>query len=228
MPDIAVALDVKTTGHALRLVDAIGPEATWYKVGPMLYVADGPVVVKELVRRGKKVFLDLKWHDIPHTVAGAVEAASSLGVALATVHLMGGRDMLAAAAAARKDGPKLVGVGVLTSFEADAFAEVVGRPVDDLAAEQARLVESALQAGLDGFVTSAAEAPALRKLAGPEAVLVVPGIRRAGDAPDDQRRTATPGGAVRAGANLLVVGRPIVEARDPREAVRGMREEMAQ
>lgn len=227
MADLAIALDLPDAARALGVVDAVGPEATWYKLGPVLFVAEGPALVRELVGRGKRVFLDLKWHDIPNTVAGAVAAAGALGVALATVHLSGGARMLAAAAGARRDGLRLVGVGVLTSLGAAEYAEVVGRPVEDLAKEQCRLVERGMAAGLDGFVTAAAEAPALRRVAGPDALLVVPGIRCADDAAGDQNRIATPAVAIRAGADLLVVGRPVTEAPDPREAVRAIREEMA-
>ncbi|MDP3774970.1 MAG: orotidine-5'-phosphate decarboxylase [Gemmatimonadales bacterium] len=226
MAEIAVALDLRDSAAVLGMVDALGADATWYKVGPVLLVSDGPAIVKELVARGKRVFLDLKWHDIPNTVAGAVAAAGAIGAALATVHLAGGARMLAAAAEARRGGLRLVGVGILTSLGGPEYAEVVGRPVTDLAAEQRRLVEHGLGAGLDGFVTAASEAPTVRGLAGPGALLVVPGIRRAADAPDDQRRVTTPGEAVRAGADLLVVGRPITGAPDPRAALRAIREEM--
>ncbi|MBI1723548.1 MAG: orotidine-5'-phosphate decarboxylase [Gemmatimonadetes bacterium] len=227
MADLAIALDLPNAARALGVVDAVGPEATWYKLGPVLFVAEGPTLVRELVERGKRVFLDLKWHDIPNTVAGAVAAAGALGVTLATVHLSGGARMLAAAAGARRDGLRLVGVGVLTSLGAAEYADIVGRPVEDLAREQCRLVERGMAAGLDGFVTAAAEAPALRRVAGPDALLVVPGIRRADDAAADHNRIATPAMAIRAGADLLVVGRPVTEASDAREAVRAIREEMA-
>ena len=227
MADLAIALDLPTTTAALRIADAIGDEASWYKVGPALYVADGPALVRELHARGKRIFLDLKWHDIPNTVAGAVRAAAGCGVALATVHLAGGRRMLAAAAAAREGGLRLVGVGVLTSLSAAEFGAVVGRAVGDVGAEQERLVCGALGAELDGFVTAVAEAPRLRAIAGPRALLVTPGIRRTADAAGDQVRTATPGAAVRAGADLLVVGRPVTLAPDPRAVVRAIRAEMA-
>jgi orotidine-5'-phosphate decarboxylase len=177
--------------------------------------------------RHKRVFLDLKWHDIPTTVAGAVTAAAGLGAHLATVHLAGGRAMLEAAARARDGAPiRLVGVGVLTSFDADAYASVVGRPVLDVALEQERLARAALGSGLDGFVCAVPEAPRLRDLAGPGALLVTPGIRRAGQSEGDQRRTATPAEAVRAGADLLVVGRPITTASDPAAAAQAVRGEM--
>lgn len=226
MAELIIALDLGTVADALRVADAIGDEASWYKVGPVLYVADGPALVRELRARGKRIFLDLKWHDIPNTVAGAVTAAAGCGVALASVHLAGGQRMLAAAAAARAGGLRLVGVGVLTSLSATEFGAIVGRAVGDLGAEQERLVRGALGAGLDGFVAAAAEAPRLRAITGPQVLLVTPGIRRAGDVAGDQVRTATPAEAVRAGADLLVVGRPVTGAEDPRAAVRAIRAEM--
>ncbi len=221
-----MALDLASQRAALELVDRLGDAVRWYKVGPMLYVADGPSVVRALAERGKNVFLDLKWHDIPNTVSGAVAAAADLGVALATVHLTGGGRMLEAAARARRARLRLVGVGVLTSFGAAEFGEMLGRPIADLATEQERLVRVGMAAGLDGYVTAAAEAPAVRALAGGDAAIVVPGVRRAGDATADQVRTATPREAVDAGADYLVVGRPVARAADPRAEVLALMEEM--
>lgn len=226
VPELIVALDLPSARAALDLVDRLGDAVRWYKVGPVLHVADGPAVVRALRERGRSVFLDLKWHDIPSTVAGAVTAAREGGVALATVHLAGGARMLAAAVAARGaagapgDGLRLVGVGVLTSLDADGYAAVVGRPVPDVAAEQQRLVRLGVEAGLDGFVAAAPEAHAVRAAAGPRALIVVPGVRRVTDAAADQARTATPREAVEAGADYVVVGRPVTRAADPaREAL---------
>lgn len=222
-PEICVALDVPTPAEALRLADALGDGMRWYKVGPILFLRDGPALVRALIGRGRRVFVDLKWHDIPSTVAGACAAAAELGASLATVHLAGGRAMLEAAVAARGHVELgLVGVGVLTSFTAETYGTAIGRAVTDVGAEQERMVGAALGSGLDGFVCAVAEAPALRRLTGPEALLVTPGIRRDGDAVDDQRRTATPQEAVRAGADLLVVGRPVTAAADPVAAVRAL------
>lgn len=224
-PDLAIALDLPTTAAALALVDRLGDEVRWYKVGPVLGVAAGPALVRELVGRGKSVFLDYKWHDIPNTAAGAVAAAARLGVALATVHLAGGRAMLEAAAHARDDRLKLVGVGVLTSLDAADYGVVVGREVTDVAAEQRRLMEPALGL-LDGFVTAPGEVAAIRRLAGAEALLVTPGIRLGGGTADDQKRTATPAEVARAGSDLLVIGRPVTEATDPAAVVRAIRAEL--
>jgi orotidine-5'-phosphate decarboxylase len=225
MAELVVALDVRTSREALALVDAIGDAVRWYKIGPMLHVANGLAVVREVQERGGKVFLDLKWHDIPKAVAGAVAAASDVGVALATVHLAGGPRMLEAAAHARAGGLKLAGVGVLTSLDAATYAGIVGRPVPDLSQEQRRLVRMGVDAGLDGYVAAAPEVPAVRGVAGPQAVIVVPGVRREKDGVGDQARTATPRQAAQAGADLLVVGRPITGAADPRsEAVAVLKE----
>ena len=227
-PDLVIALDLPDVRAALALVDAVGGEAAWYKVGPVLFVRDGPALVKELLGRGKRVFLDLKWHDIPNTVAGAVKAAAALGCELATLHLAGGRAMLEAAARSRNgSGLKLIGVGVLTSFNAADYGAVMARELADVADEQERLVRFALGTGLDGFVAAAQETPRVRRVAGAGALLVAPGIRRAGAAADDQRRTATPAEAVRAGSDLLVVGRPVSGAKDPRAEVLAIRREMA-
>ncbi len=223
MADIAVALDHASTRDALALVDAAGAAGTWFKIGPVLFVRDGPALIRELLARGKRVFLDLKWHDIPHTVAGAVEAAASLGVHLATVHLAGGTTMLERAVGARGGELRLAGVGVLTSHGAADYAAIVGREPVDTAAEQLRLARLARAVGLDAMVCAAAEAAALRVVLGADRMLVVPGIRRAGDGAGDQVRTATPEAAVRAGADLLVIGRPITDATDPRSALEEFR-----
>ena len=225
MSELAIALDAGTIGQALALVDAIGDAARWYKVGPVLCVGEGAAVVRELRARGKKVFLDLKWHDIPNTVSRAVAVAGELGVSLATVHLAGGTRMLEAAVRSRSGELRLVGVGVLTSFDAEQFAEAVGRPVKDVGDEQRRLVRIGVNAGLDGYVSAAREAPAVRAVAGARALIVVPGIRRAADAAGDQARTATPREAARAGADLLVVGRPVTAAADPRREAAAIAEE---
>lgn len=217
-PDIAIALDYPNARDALRMVDAAGEQGRWYKVGAVLYVREGPVVIRELLSRGKRVFLDLKWHDIPNTVRGAVSAASELGVHLATLHLAGGSAMIAAAVEAR--GPlRLAGVGVLTSLDAAGYSTVVGRAVSAVSVEQQRWASVAVAAGLDALVCAAGDAAAVRPVIGPDRWLVVPGIRGPGDATADQVRTASPQEAVRAGADLLVVGRPITAASNPKAAL---------
>ncbi len=227
MPELVVALDVGSAPEALRLVDAIGEAARWYKVGPALSVAEGggTALIRELRARGKHVFLDLKWHDIPNTVSRVVALAGDAGVSLATVHVAGGARMLEAAVRAKTGELKLVGVGVLTSLDAQQFAEVVGRAVKDVEEEQRRLVRTGVSVGLDGYVSAARAAAAVRAVAGARALIVVPGIRREGDAAGDQARTATPAEAVRAGADLLVLGRTVTAARDPRAAVEAVARE---
>jgi orotidine-5'-phosphate decarboxylase len=225
-PDLIVALDLPPEA-ALALVERIGDAVRWYKVGPVLHVAPGGgAVIGALKQRGKHVFLDLKWHDIPNTVAGAVAAAADAGVDLATVHLSGGPRMLAAACGARTGALRVIGVGVLTSLDAAALGRVVGRQVPDLAEEQRRLVQLGVEAGLDGYVTAAAEAREVRNVVGPGAVLVVPGVRRKGQGAGDQVRTATPREAVAAGADVLVIGRPITGAADPRAEARACLDEV--
>ena len=225
-----MAFDLPTGKEALALASRL-PGLGWAKIGPVLYVREGPALVREFTARGIRVFLDLKWHDIPNTVAGAVEGARALGVALATVHCLGGAAMLSAAKqAAGAQGSSgalsLVGVTVLTSHDAGGFEGIVGRGVPDLGLEAVRLARLARDAGLRGVVASGHEVALLREALGAEPWLVVPGIR-APDAPrDDQARTVTPGEAVRRGATHLVVGRPITGAKDPLSAYRGMLEAM--
>jgi len=226
MADLVIALDLPDGAAALRIVEGLRDVVGWFKVGSMLYAAEGPGVVREITARGARVFLDLKWHDIPTAVGGAVAAAGGMGASLATVHLSGGRAMLEAAARAAAGRLSLVGVGVLTSLDASAYAEVVGRPVADVGAELERLARIGMAAGLDGAVASPQEAGRLRSALGPRALLVVPGIRPAGEAAGDQARTATPAAAVAAGADLLVVGRSVTGAPDPRGAVLALLEEM--
>jgi len=228
MAELVVALDLPDAASALRVVERLREEVRWFKVGAQLYAAEGPAVVREIIARGGRVFLDLKWHDIPASVAGAVSAAAGIGVALATVHLAGGRAMLEAAARAAAGRVRLVGVGVLTSLDARAYSEAVGRPVDDLGEELLRLARIGMTAGLDGVVASPREVRRLRAALGPGALLVVPGIRRDEDAAGDQLRVGAPAGAVTDGADLLVVGRPVTAAPDVRAAARALLEAMRQ
>ena len=216
MSEIIIALDLGAD-EARRLLDRI-PEARWVKVGSILFAAEGPGFIRELTRRGLKVFLDLKWHDIPNTVAGAVESARGLGVAMATVHTLGGRAMMEAAARAAGGDLGVVGVTVLTSHTPEAYGRAVGRSGVVVLDEVGRPAQEALGSGLRGIVCSPLEVGAVRAVAGSEAWLVVPGIRRPGDAAGDQARTAGPAEATAAGATHLVVGRPILQAADPRQA----------
>ncbi|HXE90973.1 MAG TPA: orotidine-5'-phosphate decarboxylase [Terriglobales bacterium] len=219
---LIVALDVATASEAKRLVQAIGP-GPGYKIGKQLFVAEGPGLVRELTGSGRRVFLDLKFHDIPNTVAGAVRSAAELGVSMLTVHACGGRRMLEAAveAAGKAGSPPLVlAVTVLTSLGEADLGEI-GVPVG-LTEQVIRLARLAQQAGCGGVVASPRETAELRRELGAEMVLVTPGVRPAGSASGDQARTATPGEAIRAGADYIVVGRPITGAPDPGEAARAV------
>ena len=213
MPEIIVALDLSGDA-ARRLLDRL-PEVRWVKIGSILFAREGPALIRELTGRGLKVFLDLKWHDIPNTVAGAVEAARDLGVSMATVHTLGGVKMMEAAAKAAGPVVGVVGVTMLTSHDAAGYGAAVGRDGVVLLDEVRRLARAACGAGLRGIVCSPLEVAAIRSELEAGAWLVVPGIRRPGDAAGDQVRTAGPEEAVRAGATHLVVGRPIIQAEDP-------------
>lgn len=217
MAELILALDLPSGDAALRLLDRL-PGLRWVKVGSVLMTREGAPLIRTLTGRGLQVFLDLKWHDIPNTVAGAVSAAAELTVSLATVHALGGRRMMEAAARAANGQVRLVGVTVLTSHDDTTYGEAVGRPGVSTQAEVLRLAQSACEAGLDGVVCSPLEVAGVRRRLGPHATIVVPGIRRPDDEAGDQQRTATPAAAVAAGASYLVVGRPILEASDPKEA----------
>jgi orotidine-5'-phosphate decarboxylase len=214
-----VALDVASAAAALHVVDVLGEAASFYKVGLELYTAAGPAVVHELRSRRKRVFLDLKLHDIPNTVSGAVQNACAIGVDLLTLHASGGPAMLAAARDACKGPTKLLGVTVLTSMLAEEVSAAWGRPVTDVSAEVLRLAELVKRSGLDGVVASGGDVAALRARFGPDLLLVIPGIRLPGSDRGDQRRVATPAEAARAGADYLVVGRTVTKADDPRAAL---------
>jgi orotidine-5'-phosphate decarboxylase len=228
MPHVIVALDVPTAEEAMALVDALGPRLTFVKVGLELHTREGVRVVEALRARGLRIFLDLKLHDIPATVAGAVRSAGMLGVDLLTVHGSGGRRMLEAAAAAAPPGLTLLAVTVLTSMAEEDLAEAWGRTDASLEPrrEVVRLAAMAQQAGIPGVVASPQEAGALRALLGPEAPIVTPGIRLPGGAAHDQRRIATPAQAVAVGASHLVIGRPITEAADPAQVLEAILDEV--
>jgi orotidine-5'-phosphate decarboxylase len=225
MAEVIVALDLPGGSDALRLLDRL-PDARWVKVGSILMTREGPDLVRVLVDRGLRVFLDLKWHDIPNTVAESVAAVRELGVSLATVHTLGGAQMMEAAARAAAGGRLgLVGVTVLTSHDPGSYGRAVGRAEVDLAREVERLSGEAVRAGLAGVVCSPREVAAVRRQVGPEALVVVPGIRGRSDERGDQVRVASASAAVAAGATHLVVGRPILQAADPVAAFRGLLEE---
>jgi orotidine-5'-phosphate decarboxylase len=214
---LIVAFDMVSGRDALLLAARLS-NLRWAKLGPMLFVREGPALIREFTQRGVRVFLDLKWHDIPNTVAGAVTAARELGVSMATVHCLGGRAMLGAAARAAGSDLTLVGVTVLTSHDAAELEGVLGRGVPDVGFEAERLARLAMQAGLRGVVASGHEVGFLREALGPTPWIIVPGVRSPGEPVADQVCTIEPAEAVRRGATHLVVGRPITEARDPAAA----------
>jgi orotidine-5'-phosphate decarboxylase len=218
MAELILALDLPRAADALRLLDGL-PTIRWVKVGPILMTREGPGFVRSLADRGLQVFLDLKWHDIPNTVAGAVTAAREIGVSMATVHTLGGTAMLEAAAVAAGGELALVGVTVLTSHEPASYARAVGRSEVDIPREVERLALVAAEAGLQGVVCAPQEVSLLRRRLGPDLDIVVPGIRRRTDPASDQARVATARDAAANGATHLVVGRPVLQAADPAAAV---------
>lgn len=224
--DLIVALDVPNAQAMEAKLQEMPDFIEWYKVGLELFCAEGPAVLEPLKKRGKKIFLDLKLHDIPRTVGNAVKTAAGHGVNLMTVHAIGGRAMLeeaAKAAAECEHPPKLVAVTTLTSLSQEDFADLgIGRTVAEQALELGRL---AISSGIDGLVTSAHEAKVLRE-AFPDAILVTPGIRMPEGDVGDQKRVATPSFAVAQGATHLVVGRPILQAVDPAAAATAMLKDM--
>jgi len=224
MAEIVLALDLPDPDAALRLLDRL-PGLRWIKLGPVLTTRAGAPFVQQLAARGLRVFLDLKWHDIPHTVAGAASAARDLGVAMATVHTLGGSSMLEAAARAAGDALAVVGVTVLTSYDANTYANATGRATVNLETEVARLAGLARAAGLRGVVCSPLEISLVRREWPGSPVIVVPGIRRRADPAGDQVRVSTAGDAARDGATHLVVGRPLLQATDPDAVFRELSEE---
>ncbi|MEI7863971.1 MAG: orotidine-5'-phosphate decarboxylase [Chthoniobacterales bacterium] len=222
--EIIVALDEPSLDEAMRLMDRLNGHALFFKVGLQLFTAAGPAAVQAVKERGARVFLDLKFHDIPNTVASAVRSARALGVDLCTIHLGGGPEMSAAAVEAAGDGLVILGVTGLTSWSEETLhaCGVAGR-VDD---QVMRLAKMGCGAGVRGFVASALELPILRKELGDDVLLVIPGVRPAGSAVGDQKRVATPAEVARGGATHLVIGRPITRAADPAEAFVAIAAEM--
>jgi orotidine-5'-phosphate decarboxylase len=224
---IIVALDFRDSASALVLAGRLGNLVQWFKVGLELYLSAGNEIVRALKNQGYSVFLDLKLHDIPNTVAGAVRSVASTGADMLTLHASGGTAMLGAAVEAAEKlsaPPKLLAVSVLTSMDANQLQAigVDGSPADQVL----RLAALASQAGIPGLVTSPEEVAAVRA-AFPELTLVIPGIRPSGSAVGDQKRIATPAAAVAAGADYLVIGRPITQAADPVAAVKSILDEIA-
>lgn len=229
MNNLIVALDLPTSSEALVLVDELGDAAEYFKVGAQLFTREGPSLVRELKDRDKQVFLDLKYHDIPNTVARAVEAAAEIGVDMLTLHASGGTAMMRAARdATGMDGPKLVAVTLLTSFTGSDIEEVWDKELRSIRDDVARLSALAAEAGLDGVVSSALEVEAVKRRHGGDFVVVTPGIRPAGAKAGDQARTATPAEAIRAGADYLVIGRPVHGAEDRRAAFDRIASEVAE
>ena len=227
-PKIIVALDYASAQPALDIVARLDPALCRVKIGKALFTAAGPALVETLVARGFGVFLDLKFHDIPNTVAGACKAAARLGVWMMNVHASGGRAMMQAARealAGETQQPKLIAVTVLTSMAQSDLAEIgmQGRPHEAVL----RLARLAQGAGLDGVVCSAQEARALRAACGADFRLVTPGIRLADAKQDDQKRVMTPRAAMDAGADYLVIGRPITQAPDPLAMLQRIQREIA-
>ena len=221
-----IALDVPDKAAAFALLERIGPDADFVKVGLQLFTAEGPPVVRELRARGDRVFLDLKLHDIPNTVAHAVKSAAALDVELLTIHASGGAAMLrAAAGAAAGSALTLLGVTVLTSLSDAELAEAWGRDAVETGDEAARLARLAAACGVPAVVASVHEVEAVRRVA-PKLGILTPGIRLAGDAAGDQSRVATPGEAARVGANYVVLGRSVTAAADPAAALARVIQEM--
>jgi len=224
MKQLLVALDVDTVAEARAMADRLRGAVGGFKIGNRLFTSEGPAFVGELASRGDRVFLDLKFHDIPHTVAGAITAATRLGVWMVNVHASGGSAMMRAARAAAyeeaarrmRPAPLVIGVTMLTSLDQAVLTEIgLSAPVEAQVKRLAALTEAA---GLDGVVASPQEIAIIRRVCGPGFSIVTPGIRGAGDAKGDQSRTSSAAEALAAGASYLVVGRPIIGAADPRAA----------
>lgn len=224
---LIVALDVRSLDEAKAMADKLIPAVKIFKIGLGLFTLCGPRAIEMVREKGGKVFLDLKFHDIPNTIASAVKSASDLGVFMLNVHTLGGSEMMRKAAEAVKgkaERPKILGVTVLTSMDQKAINEVgIGKSVEE---EVLNLAVMAKDAGLDGVVASPHEISAIRKKLGKDFIIVTPGVRPVWSEKGDQKRIATPAEAIKAGADYIVVGRPIIEADNPAEAGRRIIEEM--
>jgi orotidine-5'-phosphate decarboxylase len=223
---LIVALDVDSRERAERLIEELGPHVGMFKVGKELFTAEGPDMVRTIVESGGRVFLDLKFHDIPNTVAKAVGSAAQLGAFFVTLHASGGRAMLEAAASALPaEGTQLLGVTVLTSHTDESLRETGARGT--VVETVQRLAVLARESGIDGVVCSPHEVSLIRESAGDDLVIVTPGIRPKGSAKGDQARVTTPLEALRLGVDYIVVGRPITEAASPRDAARSIVDELS-
>ena len=224
---LIVALDVSTMDAMKSIVSSLGDSVSFYKVGMELFYAEGDQTVRYLQEHGKHVFLDLKLHDIPNTVAHGVSSLTRLGANLITIHGQGGPIMMKAAAEAARESAEKLGIErpkVLTSFDDESWTSIGGQlPIADLVI---RLAKLAKESGMDGVVCSALEAKMIREACGPDFLIVTPGIRPSFAATNDQKRIATPSSALQDGASRLVIGRPITQAEHPQEAVRLIIEEM--
>lgn len=229
---LIVALDVSTMDAMKSIVSSLGDSVSFYKVGMELFYAEGDQTVRYLQEHGKHVFLDLKLHDIPNTVAHGVSSLTRLGANLITIHGQGGPIMMKAAAEAARESaeklgierPKLLAITVLTSFDDESWTSIGGQlPIGD---QVIRLAKLAKESGMDGVVCSALEAKMIREACGPDFLIVTPGIRPSFASTNDQKRIATPSSALQDGASRLVIGRPITQAEHPQEAVRLIIEEM--
>ena len=222
--NIIVALDVPTKLEALELVEKLRDQISFFKIGLQLYTAEGPEIVRAVSASGSNVWLDLKLHDIPNTVARAVESADRFGVRMLTIHLSGGSEMVRAATAARTNNMLLLGVTVLTSATEETLREIgIQDKVDD---QVLRLAKLGVEAGIDGVVASPHEIKSLRREFGDKIKIVVPGIRPSWSEPGDQKRTMTPREALEAGADYLVIGRPIIGHPSPSEAAAKILQEL--
>lgn len=229
MPEVIVALDVKDLATAAELVERLRPIVTLFKVGIQLFTAEGPRAVEAVQQRGGQVFLDLKLHDIPVTVAAAVREAAKMGAVMCTLHASGGRPMLQAAkeaATQRGSSMRLLAVTILTSLDPHGFEEAMGSGLG-LQAQVIRLASLAREVGMDGIVASTHEIAPLRAALGPSMLIVTPGVRPEWAPADDQLRVMTPREAAAAGADYLVIGRPITTASDPAAAARRVLGELA-
>lgn len=222
-----VALDLPDRARALDLVNRLGDSCAFYKVGGELFTASGPAVVEALRLQGKRVFLDLKFHDIPNTVRSAARSAAACGASLITVHATGGRAMIAGAVEGAGRDCGVMAVTILTSFDGPGLSEALGKPVNSIADEVMRLAGLSLEAGAYGVVCSGQESARVVKDFEGRLATLVPGVRLAGDAANDQSRVVTPAGAALAGASFIILGRTVTAAPEPVEAMRRVLDELA-